>query len=248
MAEQQEESKVILEPIGERVLGEIDPLTLSREQFENSPDLLFHGAAKPFDFSFTHNYRSEEYLKESDGSQTLGAGFYTTDDREAAGNYSLVRQGGGTRQTVITSILPYQARVLDLRAKEDVTNNAPVPKHLFDEWVRYYNRYYLNRPSENIPWYIDESESGYQKYLDRANLLANIDLRVMLETGPSPILKSRIFPSPHWAGIFTEFMIAQGYDGLVYVEGGEGAKGKSNSTFVFYNLNKIGTYDSWNNK
>lgn len=40
-----------IEPIGDVILGEIDPRNLTREEFEKSPDLLFHGAKEYFNFS-----------------------------------------------------------------------------------------------------------------------------------------------------------------------------------------------------
>ncbi len=37
------------EAVGERMLGERDPRTLSREEFERSPDVLFHGSRPPME-------------------------------------------------------------------------------------------------------------------------------------------------------------------------------------------------------
>ncbi len=69
----------------------------------------------------------------------------------------------------------------------------------------------------------------------------------MLGTAPSKQVKSPNLPSPPWTMLFSEFMLAKGFDGLVYNEGGEGKYGKGGTTYVFYNLKKIGTYESWHN-
>ena len=63
--------------IGVRVLRETDPRTLSREEFDSSADLLFHGSAKPVHISQDFDYGSPEYLQANDGSTTLGFGFYS---------------------------------------------------------------------------------------------------------------------------------------------------------------------------
>ena len=75
--------------------------------------------------------------------------------------------------------------------------------------------------------------------------LDEIDLRVLLGTAPSKQIKSMNLPSPPWTVLFSDFMLEEGYDGLVYNEGGEGTQGKGGTSYVFYNLKKIGTYESW---
>ncbi len=107
-----------VESVGIRILGQDDPRKMTLNQFNNSPELLFHGTSHPMQFSPTFDYHSKEYLTQSDGSTTLGFGFYTTDNEIEAKNYSIVRQGGGKVQPIIIRILPYQARVLDLRQKK----------------------------------------------------------------------------------------------------------------------------------
>ena len=75
-----------------------------------------------------------------------------------------------------------------------------------------------------------------------------VDLRVMLETAPDPNLRSRYLPSPPWMKMFSNFMQQEGYDGIVYIEGGEGAKRQNSQSYVFYNLERVGTYDSWQSR
>ena len=144
--------------------------------------LIFYFTApcKPLSFSPVHDYRSEDYLRDTDdGSATLGFGFYTTDNKDEASNYSFVRQGRNVQaHLIVTPILPYQARVLG--------------------------------------------------------------------TAHSPRTRNSVYmPSPPWAYLFSDFMREEGYDGLVYNEGGEGHQAKGGTSYVFYNLDTIGTYESW---
>ncbi|OGY11171.1 MAG: hypothetical protein A3H88_01100 [Candidatus Blackburnbacteria bacterium RIFCSPLOWO2_02_FULL_44_9] len=50
------------EVVGERTLGSVNPQTLTREEFESSPDLLFHGSSGPFVFSRGFDYQDMDYL------------------------------------------------------------------------------------------------------------------------------------------------------------------------------------------
>jgi hypothetical protein len=233
---------------GISVLGKTDPRTLSREEFNRSEDLLFHGSSELFDFSQGFDYGSQEYLQENDGSTTLGFGFYAIDDRVEAENYSIVRQANSSGSPSVIDIMPYQARVLDLRDKSDVTKNVAIPRDLTEKWQAAFLDYLrVKEPrSGNLGTILDSMETEYASYLSRVMDLDEIDLRILLETAPSPKVKSRNLPSPSWTRLFTNFMMNQGFDGLVYNEGGEGRNGKGGSTYVFYNLKKIGTYETWN--
>ena len=214
-----------LEPIGARILGDVNPTTLTQEQFNRNPNLLYHGAASHFDFQPAFDYRFAEYCTNSDGSQTLGEGFYTTDSISSAKNYSLVRQPRGASQSIVIKVLPYQARVLDLRSKQDQWMNAPIPKELFSKWFDHFKTYFMHAEiRKNLPYYTITNEQEYLQYLIRAKNMPAVDLRVMLETAPDPNLRSRYLPSPPWMKMFSNFMKLDGYDGIVYIEGGEGAK------------------------
>ncbi|GEM_PF-1409901 len=239
-----------LEPIGPRTLGDVDPRRLTREQFDRDPNLLYHGAASHFDFQPTFDYRAAEYCTSSDGSETLGEGFYTTDSVDSAESYSLVRQYGDESQPIIMKVLPYQARVLDLRAATDPTVNVNVSTDFFNRWYEYYKKYFENQTiTGNQPWHIRAMETEYWNFLNRAKKIVDrgesIDLRVMLDTAPFAKLQAHNWPSPCYMKLFSNFMIESGYDGLVYVEGGEGAKKQNSPSYVFYNLEKVGTFDSW---
>lgn len=245
------ESKPALEAIGIRVLGEVDPRILSKEDFENSPDILFHGAGKPFKYHQKYDYSSAEYFTDGDGSQTIGEGFYTTDSRNAAENYSQVRQGTEESTPFTVTLLPYEARVLDLRASADKSRNAPVPSDIFEKWFQFYKSYYFGKDEKarkNESWVIQNIESDYWKFLNRAKDIAGnegIDLRVMLDTAPHPKLDGHNLPQPPYVKLFSNFMRQEKIDGLIYNEGGEGANSKSHSSYIFFNLEKVGTQDSW---
>lgn len=51
--------------------------------------------------------------------------------------------------------------------------------------------------------------------------------------------------SKYASKIFSDFMLTEGYDGIIYIEGGDHPEHKAPVSFVFYNLDKIGTYDTW---
>lgn len=236
-----------VEAIGVRVLGESNPRTMTREQFEQSPDLLFHGTPREMRFSPKFNYRSQGYLANNDGSTTLGFGFYAIDNRAEASNYSVVRQSRADAHPIVASILPYKARVLDLRQKNELAKNAPIPRELATKWRDRFLRHLQTRPPRkgNIGAIFDSLEQQYASYLNQVLALDEIDLRVLLETAPSKQVKSFNLPSPPWTMLFSDFMLEEGFDGLVYNEGGEGTQGKGGTSYVFYNLKKIGTYESW---
>jgi hypothetical protein len=236
-----------VEAIGIRVLGESDPRTMTHEQFEQSPGLLFHGTPREMRFSPEFDYRSQEYLADNDGSTTLGFGFYAIDNRAEASNYSVVRQSRAGAQPIVASILPHEARVLDLRQKNELTKNAPIPRELATKWRDRFLRHLQTRPPRegNIGAIFDSLEQEYASYLSKVLALDEIDLRVLLGTAPSKQVKSLNLPSPPWTVLFSDFMLEEGFDGLVYNEGGEGTQGKGGTSYVFYNLKKIGTYESW---
>ena len=206
----------IREPTGEKVLSKANPRVLNREEFERSPDVLFHGTKKPFVFKQAFDYHSVNYLEENDGSATLGMGFYTTPNRQEAEGYSKVRQPFSPEELttpIVVPILPYEARVLDLRARSDVSRNAPVAQDLVQRWLEKYRGYYTTKkPREgNLGAIFDSMESEYHDHLVKIKNTP-VDLRELLYTTH--------WPSPGWAALFSDFMLEQGYDGLVFNEGG----------------------------
>lgn len=238
---------LISEPIGERIIGLADPRLMRREEFESSLELLFHGSMVPISFSSEYDYHSEEYANDHEGSTTLGFGFYSTDDKNEAIKYSLARQNISGVDPIVISILPYQAKMLDLRQKNDTRKNGDTPRELALRWRDCFN-VYLNEKllhKEVFGVIFQSLEKRYSKYLDDVLNLEHIDLRVLLGTAPSHEVSSINFPSPPWTMLFSKFMIECGYDGVIYNEGGEGLEFSGGSSYVFYNLKKIGNYESW---
>lgn len=238
------------EAIGPKIIGNQNPNKLTPEQFKNSPEILFHGTPIKFKFSPEFNYEADHYLEINDGSQTLGEGFYTTPNLKSAQEYSTIRQKDKTTPVVI-EVLPFQAKMLDLRDKHQPTKNAPIPSHLFSKWCETVKQNYQAVLSKDTPWYIREMEEKYLLYLEKlSSISSSPDLRVMLGTTPSPHpeLSTLNFPSPPWMKLFSKFMIEQNYDGLIYNEGSEKKNGQINPSYVFYNLEKINTFENWQNK
>ena len=229
-----------------RILGKVNPRTLTREEFENSPDLLYHGSSKPFEFSRGYDYKANV---DNDGSFTLGNGFYTTNSKSAAKNYSSVRQHGKVAETYVAEILPNQAKMLDFRSPGNLLNNDPVPQDLKEAWIKYFQEH-KQEIKDRLADYHRLSIDEHEEFLLKIKDVSDIDLRVMLETGdPKKILElggTRNFPQGGpWMDDFSDFMKKQGYDGVIYVEGGEGVNSVAHASYVFYDFEKIGTYDSW---
>ncbi len=135
---------------------------------------------------------------------------------------------------------------VDLRWKDAKGFNAPLPHELAEAWRTAFMKYFREKkPREgNIAAIFDAQEIDYVSFLERALKESAIDLRVLLGTMGSVKLKSPNITSPTWAYMFSDFMMQQGYDGVVYNEGSEGW-GNTVASFVFYNLKKNGTYESW---
>lgn len=231
-------------PIGERILGTVNPRTLTREQFDQSPDLLFHGSSRPFTFSRNFDYHNLDYLEIDEGSSvTLGFGFYAT-DREDATDYSEVRARLSLKEAAphVTSILPYQAKVLDLRSQSDPTRNAPLSQEFVGNWITHYkdfvtnpNRY--NSVNPNVAPHLERMGQDYLKFLDRIASQPVDELKRLLRTNQ--------YPGPYWMYTFRDFMLSRGYDGLICNEASEKDRSKFVTAYVFYNLDKIGTYETW---
>ena len=240
---QPEKKTLSPEAIGPKIIGHQNPDQLTPEQFKKSPDLLFHGSSSPFKFSPDFDYSSSEYLDNNDGSQTLGEGFYLTPSKKAASDYSSVRQVKPQPETYVTEILPFEAKMLDLRNKHHLNENAPVSADFFTQWhEKIKQSHQTSSSSENTPWYIHEMEEEYLSYLEKLSSLPSLpDLRVMLGTtiSPYPEIPTLNFPSPPWMKLFSEFIIEQGYDGLIYNEGSEKKGQPQNPSYIFYNLKKL---------
>lgn len=231
--------------VGERILGEVDPRTLTREEFEASPDLLFHGSSGPFNFSRAFDYRCMDYLTVDEASSvTLGFGFYAT-DRENAADYSEIRvlYSLRERRPLVTTILPYRARCLDLRLKTDLLQNAPLPKDFINSWMAFYRA-----SIENMDRYkgVESFMEDNLLRMDEYYLECLEDMREEEATVLKKLLYAHHFPGPMWMYTFHDFMIDLGFDGLIVNGGSEKVPGKRLPEYVFYNLDKIGTYETWN--
>lgn len=68
----------------------------------------------------------------------------------------------------------------------------------------------------------------------------NVDLREMLS------LLGDATASEYASHHFHDFMLSQGFDGAIYIEGGDHLEQIKPVSFVFFNLDKLGTYETWN--
>lgn len=88
---------------------------------------------------------------------------------------------------------------------------------------------------------------GYRKalnYYQRLSAMSEsgnrVDLREMLS------LVGSSEASEYGSRYFSEFMISHGYDGVIFIEGGDHPEHHNPTSYIFYNLNKIGTFEAWN--
>jgi hypothetical protein len=261
--------------VGEVILGDTDPRTLSREDFNKASGALFHGhKGSGFNYYLSFDYASDEYLNTTDGSATLGQGLYLTDSLKEAENYSKMRTSGSFVEqgsevpTSVEVFVPFKARMLDLRLRENQNENGHFPKKLAESWSDYYDSFY-NRlisiiessNSENgkniIPEAVFSTYSFYQragifeKYKDLIKEVIesdNLDLRYLLGTAENEDFRNNLgnaLHSPPWVPLFTSFIKEAGFDGLIYNESGDASHFGRAPSYVFYNLNKVGNYESW---
>ena len=232
-------------PYGKRTIGTENPEKMTSEEFMNSKELLFHGSGIPFSYDLNFKYDSDFY-KTFDGSLTLGTGFYSTPNKDQAENYSQERQVGTEGKSLnVIAVLPKKAEMLDLRGKNTLQENAPIPKELFEKWREKFVRYYKDQDKNSIPWYEDKFQKSYLEHLDKLAEFPDIDLRSMLWTGGDERTHDGWYPSPTWVDLFAQFMRDEGYDGVIYIEGGEGQKGESSPTYCFFNTGVVDTYEGW---
>jgi len=273
--------KEVIKPVGDVILGEKNPAELSKEEFENSPDILYHGASSKFEFSRTYDYSGIS------NSHTIGKAFYATDSKAEAEVFSKARyRKDGSDGLVVVKVLPYRARMLDFRDIENKSSNAPVPKDLFNGYVKWlegkFNEQYKDynpdideiflsehpQPREFMviplgrvvdeesrrnkdPYYDQRKISRkrielhlrFKQYISRLKNLSpnNTDLRIMLSSTGDPV------NSEYSADKFPAFMREIGYDGVIYIEGGDHPDNHNPVSYAFYNLDKIGDYDTWHN-
>lgn len=236
----------ILTPRGDIVLGSVDPGTLTGEEFLRSPDVLYHGSATELVFDPKRNIFQ---IGDNDSGTTIGYGFYTTDRKEEAEHFSIARMPGKTGAPIITPFLPYQARMYDFRSIEDSRQNGLVPIAMVREFSDYFReftskRYPRDKQLEGMDSMFSSMFWGFVSNLENIVALNTpFDLRGLFDpeargSSPRPVLTHA----------YTRFMLGKGYDGIIYVEGGDIPEQKDPTSFTFYNLSKVGTYESWNQK
>ncbi len=271
----EKEQSEIREAVGLRVLGEKDPSEMTLEDFENSPDLLFHGTHRKIDFQDNMDYyrrhrrkmdEKGNYDHYGDTPQNLGSGFYVTDKESEARLYSKVRtyyangqkqNPGDNTPAIVEKIHPYQARMFDFRDKSEQNANAPVPRELILEWKKKFIKWLetegslVNEEMKNSGEFDRDWMPDYIQHLDRCLDAQKVDLRQLLQDGGHndffPYIEDENkFPSGGpFPDLFSYFLMEKGFDGLIYNEGGESKEMKGGSSYVFYNLSKVGTFDTW---
>lgn len=232
--------------IGETIVGQIDPRSLTQSQFEASDNLLFHGGGVEFTYSSSGDFDSS--LSADNNAADFGAGFYTTDNKQQAINYSKVRSRI-TRQTpVVYSFLPFKAKLLDVRDSTDPGYNGALPKEFVEKWITYLENYL--KDDKNFQHY-----NGFQKEVVQQGISTQFLERLRLDLQQNKIIKIRgdnlhpgIF-NTHNNGLidtqFRDFMLEQGYDGMIYREKGEGEHGEPLTGYVFYNYQSVDTWSGW---
>lgn len=196
-------------------------------------------------------------------SATIGKGFYAT-DRENAKLYSTA---WGQEEPIVITILPYKAKMLDLRRKTNLKVNGVFPTNLFSDYLKFcqdrfnskFQEYNPNQDVEFINSHSLEDDSVgeervkrvqkvysyeyFRQYLWNLEKLGKnqkpIELRRMLS------LMDTGHASEYAGGMFAQFMMQQGYDGLIYFEGGDHPDQKQPLSYVFYDPEVIGTYETW---
>ena len=268
--EQNERTEPKSEIIGVTILGSIDPRGLTRQEFQSLPEKVYHGHRKADGLGYEpgYDYEGDSFvLKDSQSGASLGQGLYTTDDLIQAQKYSVMRITNSSEENneipaIIDTLVPYQARMLDLRLKDKKEENGSFPKQIAESWIKYYQSFMeymedeLTKPVGGDPSKIPDAWKvfhrmgtldQYRRLLDEVISSDNLDLRDLLGTGAKDAFSNSLnqVDHPPWMPLFTEFMKKSGFDGVIYNESGDAKHFGVASSYVFYNLNKIGTYESW---
>jgi len=244
-----------LVPIGDRILGSIDPRTLSEEQFAQAPALVYHVSTGPLHFDKKINYATFQGRY----SETVGSGLYCTDDPVAIARYVQSRSMENLPAEV-TALLPYNAKMYDFRSADDPNKNGNIPKELFTE----YRTYVIEQIKQKFPNGCPTGKTGereraaytdlskYRSYLNgllfrnTSEEFQPVGLRMMLGEGQVVVNETILDGiSPEQGSVFfRSFMLEKGYNGIICQEGGDGWSEES-SSFVFYTTSKVGTFQSW---
>jgi hypothetical protein len=257
MAETQVKGEIVLDSkveaqgiktgiIGEVAIGRVNPRKLSKEEFSNSDELLFHGAARGFTYSPEGKYD----VRSTTGSTDYGFGFYATDSWDQANNYSAVRNGENIKSPIVYSFLPHEAKMLDVRDVDDPGDNGVLPNDFVANWISYLGACI----KDEVNWstiYDDEvigriiREGARDKFLIPLDEAVSRGERITIRGSRKErgIFNADANGLIDW--IFKGFMLAQGFDGMIYREGGEGENRQNLTGFVFYNPKVIDTWEGW---
>lgn len=234
------------QPIGEVILGNIDPRTLSYDEFLNSSDLLYHGSLSPLSVDPTFDYNT--FLKNADTNGALyGRGLYTTDNPETAYAYgrgsNLTARGPESQDVpVVTPLLPFHARMFDFRDKNDPSKNAPVPQEMVQRFTRKF--------AESAKKWIEENPTAQGGLWRLNNKLST--LKEWSETNEPVKLVELVSASktPSLGGWFPEALhetfAELGYDGaIVPFQASIAGFDVESTAVIFYNLEKVGSFKDW---
>lgn len=223
------ESERKLETARVETIGHEDPRLLTKEQFDKKA-WLYHAARNP-------NFRVEssfDYSQDLVDGATLGCGLYVTASKEQADGYAQIRPGATTFK-----LLPHQAHLLNLTASHELVNLS-FPKEIVAEWIDYAKPKIMERAQDaGTQWFIQHRLFSVLKKMNELPSKSLIDLRSdILDTGNSPF---SIIDD-----IWQAFCALKGWDGIIFVEGGEDHFSRNfDRTYAIYNASKIGTYDDW---
>lgn len=222
---------------------------MTAEEFKQSDELLYHGAAKNFTYDPTGEYNPVD--TGGDGTTDFGTGFYTTDSPAQAESYSQERRKD---KAIVYSFLPHEAKMLDVRNKDNPEENGVLPSFFVEAWLDHLEDY-IKKPNffsnANLA---DWARKGIAKriqelFIDRVRdaLKKGELVRIRTDKDGGLIIEG-IFASDENGLIdeaFQEFMNKLGIDGMIYREGGEGSKREQLTGYVFYNPGLIDTWEGW---
>lgn len=230
--------------IGEVVIGKTDPRNITKEVFNESEEILFHGAAKEFEYSATGEY--DVFDTGGDGSTDYGFGFYTTDNLKQAENYSRVR--GNRKEPLTYNFLPYNAKMLDVRDKNNPNHNGILPKEFVKKWLKFLEKDLEEEVKRN-----DMGDFAKEAQREGVTDFFIKNVKKHLEKESSFIIRNEFEEPgiflPNYNGlidlIFQRYMESEGFDGMIFVEGGEGDNKEKLTGYVFYNPEVIDTWEGW---
>ncbi len=232
------------------VLGKTDPSQITAENLDQLFK-LYHGASKKLIVDENYDFFADEDAP--DGSYTIGAGLYTTDNHALAEEYANLRakQNLQTETGVLTTLVPYQAKMLDLR------NGQSLPEPLFKAWVEFMQAKFAQKKAQyeaiSKPDGIEEMMFEFEKrYYDFLVAIAakepdqeNRQIHYVLATRFIPEYNMEVGLGSSQNFYFAEFMKNLGFDGLISQEPTDIEGMIKADSFVFFNYSTIGSVEDW---